>query len=192
MSVSQGARSRAHSQCSNTDVCCCVAARAVLQENSRKRNGKYSPDSRDKFSFGRSLFLSHLATYRTLEALVDHLSADKPLFLLFHDSRSDIKSLAQLGLNVSLWQHGLARLDGRPGPRGARGAGVYVVDTQKLWAAFIGEKRQVGLGRCCELLGIGTADLHNAGNDAHFTLEIFERMMDRALKVPEGAVAPKP
>lgn len=147
----------------------------VIKENSHRRNGKFSPDARDHFDFGQSLHLPEQVLYNLLHALLETLSSSTPLFLIFHDPRSDLKSIAQLGFDTKTFIHELRHL-------GKGKAGVYVVDTQRLYSAWEGVNRQTRLSACCEVLEVPTRRLHNAGNDAHYTLEIFERLMDRSRK----------
>lgn len=44
-----------------------------------------------------------------------------------------------------------------------------MLDTQKLYAGWVREKKQMKLGTCCEVLEVKTRRLHNAGNDARYT-----------------------
>lgn len=151
----------------------------IISENARRRNGKYSPDARDvrarslsppssssltkgmrrqHFDFGRSITLPQQSLFILLHALFSTLSSSTPLFLTFHDTRSDLKSLALLGFQTQEFETGLHRvaLQG--------GEGVWVVDTQRLFSGWRGMKGQVKLMTCCEAVEVPTRRLHNAGS----------------------------
>ncbi|GAA5972483.1 hypothetical protein JCM11641_001865 [Rhodosporidiobolus odoratus] len=150
----------------------------VIKENKHRRNGRFAPDARDHFSYGRTLTLPTNTLYLLLSALFSTLSATQPVFLIFHDPRGDIRSLNRLGFDsASDFQTDLRKLVASQ--RGPDEAGqVWVVDTQRLFEAWIGRKFQVGLERACVEVQVPTRKLHNAGNDAHYTLDLFERLMD--------------
>ncbi|GAA6058776.1 hypothetical protein JCM10212_001892 [Sporobolomyces blumeae] len=187
---------------------------AVIKENQRFRNGRFSPDARDHFDFGRTLVLPSGALYYLLHALFATLSATHPLFLVFHDPRGDLKALKKLGFDPSTeFEPDLKALRPKAGQKGkgvspaassssssssskakkmkgagrpqgseARGGGgIYVVDTQRVFAAWLGRKSQIGLEKACKEIDVPTRRLHNAGNDAHYTLALLEKLMDRSL-----------
>lgn len=128
--------------------------------------------------------LTESGLYTVLHALLETLSSSTPLFLLFHDDRSDLKSLEQIGFETDKFLRTLSKLSGKDRNN------IFIVDTQKLYAAWIERNLQVRLSTCCETLEVPTRRLHNAGNDAHYTLEIFERLMDRSRIVPPNASQP--
>ncbi|BGP42646.1 hypothetical protein JCM10449v2_006658 [Rhodotorula kratochvilovae] len=153
----------------------------VVKENSSKRNGRFAPDARDHFDFGRTLHLPQRAIYHTLAALLDSLSAHQHVFLIFHDPRGDLRSLGQIGFDEKRDFHADLRGLGAPpqdGEKAAEGK-VWVVDTQRLFSAWINRKAQIGLEKACIEVKVPTKRLHNAGNDAHYTLDLFERLMNR-------------
>jgi hypothetical protein len=57
--------------------------------------------------------------------------------------------------------------------------GVYVVDTRTLFSALEGEngRESRNLHRTCQMLGYQPDYMHNAGNDAHWTLKALESMV---------------
>ncbi|GAA6007731.1 hypothetical protein JCM11491_003945 [Sporobolomyces phaffii] len=151
---------------------------AVIKENQRFRNGRFSPDARDHFDFGRTLVLPSKALYFLLHALFSTLSATHPLFLVFHDPRGDIRALTKLGFDsANEFERDLTRFGQK-----REGGGIWVVDTQRIFSAWLGRKSQIGLEKACIEVEIPTKRLHNAGNDAHYTLALLERMMDRSLQ----------
>ncbi|GAA5938637.1 uncharacterized protein JCM15063_005376 [Sporobolomyces koalae] len=158
----------------------------VIKENQRFRNGRFAPDARDHFDFGRTLALPSKALYYLLHALIANLSSTHPLFLIFHDPRGDLRALAKLGFDVSKeFQHDLRQFrtaDKRKQRSGGESGGVWVVDTQRVFSAWLERKAQVGLEKACLEVNVPTKRLHNAGNDAHYTLNLLEKLLDRSIK----------
>ncbi|CEQ42340.1 SPOSA6832_04149 [Sporobolomyces salmonicolor] len=154
----------------------------VIKENRGRRNGRYSPDARDHFDFGRTLTLPSESLYYLLHALFSTLSSTSPAYLIFHDPRGDLRALANLGFDVERdFERELKRMENAS--RNNEDGGVWIVDTQRLFGAWLERKSQVGLEKACAEFEVPTKRLHNAGNDAHYTLDLFERLMDRS-RVP--------
>ncbi|GAA5860755.1 hypothetical protein JCM1840_001953 [Sporobolomyces johnsonii] len=151
----------------------------VIKENECRRNHQYVPDARDHFDFGHTLTLRLDALKSVLRALLASLSATSPVFLIFHNPNKDLRALAKLGFDVeSEFECDLTRVPQRESGQG----GVWVVDTQRLFEGWMERRGQVGLEKACKELEVPTKHLHNAGNDAHYTLDVFERLMDRSRK----------
>lgn len=200
-----------------------------MKENAQRRNRKFAPDARDvslvadcyhssphadaathppqHFDFGRTITLPQDTIFHLLSGLFSALSAEQPLFLVFHDPRMDLSALRRLGFAPSDFRTDLRRLNasaasaaaGRTGEHG-----LWVVDTQALFSGWLKRKSQIGLERACKEIALPTQRLHNAGNDARCTLswlvpaheepcanlllrpadtlDLFEHMMDRANK----------
>lgn len=143
---------------------------AVVKENAHRRNGRYSPDNRDNFAFGRTVRLPQQAIYHTLAALLHTLSAHAHVFLIFHDPRADLRALDRIGFDTAReFEPDLRRL-GAPasGKVFNDGGKVWIVDTQRLFSAWINRKVQTGLEKACAEVQVPTkkALLHNAANDA--------------------------
>ena len=120
---------------------------AVVEENERFRNKRFAPDARDHFDYGKSLTFPEEVLSDLLHALVDTYSSSGPLFVLFHDSRADIRTLHQLGFAKGTFS--------RPsGDYRGQSSGVFVVDTQQLFQGWIGQRRQFKLSKCCEDLQV--------------------------------------
>jgi len=98
--------------------------------------------------------------------LITDLSKDQPLFLVFHDHHGDIEYLRSKAVQ--------APIDGFTTilPEAAPAKGLFVIDTKELFSALEGESfaSQSKLERVCRLLGYKPEYLHNAGNDAHYTM----------------------
>lgn len=133
-----------------------------------------APD-RPPFAFGQSIELDRGACRDELAGLIARLSASQPLLLVFHAAHGDLLALKALRIPTAHWHTGVADMD-----LGKTRAGVFVLDTQRLWSGLTGYQDQIGLGHACDVIGVETGGLHNAGNDAKFTLNLFEAMMDRA------------
>ncbi|GAA5940039.1 hypothetical protein JCM3775_003259 [Rhodotorula graminis] len=117
----------------------------------------------------------------TLAAVIHTLSYQKQLFLIFHDPRGDLRALDLLGFDTARDFHtNLRMLE----PLSADERVARVVDTQRLFSAWVGRAPRTGLDRACAELQVRTDRelFHNAGNDAHYTLALFERLMNRALR----------
>ncbi|GAA6054447.1 hypothetical protein JCM3770_007221 [Rhodotorula araucariae] len=161
----------------------------VVKENRSKRNGRFAPDARDHFDFGRTIHLPQRTIYHTLAALLDSLSAHQHVFLIFHDPRADLRCLGQIGFDADRYFHSDLR-DLGASPQGSEKVTegkVWVVDTQRLFSAWINRKAQIGLEKACTEVKVPTKRLHNAGNDAHYTLDLFERLMNRKRAVAPGS-----
>ncbi|GAA5985151.1 hypothetical protein JCM10908_002545 [Rhodotorula pacifica] len=152
----------------------------VVKENARRRNRKFAPDARDHFDFGRTITLPQQTIFHLLSGLFSALSANQPLFLVFHDPRMDLSALRRLGFDTTRdFQHDLRKLGSFHETSGGE-HGVWIVDTQALFSGWLKRKSQIGLERACKEIDLPTKRLHNAGNDARYTLDLFEHMMDRA------------
>ncbi|KAJ2936704.1 hypothetical protein H1R20_g387, partial [Candolleomyces eurysporus] len=92
------------------------------------------------------------------------------VFLVFHDNSQDIKDLKRLEVPLTNLTHIL--------PDNTPDSGLFVVDTSDLIGALLGDDggNRRGLEKMCRLLQINPMYLHNAGNDAHYTLEALVQM----------------
>ena len=154
---------------------------AVVKENARRRNRKFAPDARDvslaacmagcaESSSWIDLFmpasLPQETIFHLLSGLFSALSANQPLFLVFHDPRMDLSALRRLGFDTSRdFQNDLRKLGSFEKTSGGE-HGVWIVDTQALFSGWLKRKSQIGLERACKEIELSTQRLHNAGNDA--------------------------
>lgn len=164
----------------------------VVEENQIRRNGRYCPDAREHFDFGTTE--KHPAATISHRLATNFAHLPKPLLIMCHDPRSDLTALQMLGIAVDDFNTDLAELldeTGRLRTDGAAKEGIWLVDTQKLYSAFVGDKKQSSLETCCAVLRVPTQRLHNAGNDAVYTLNLFELLMDRnSVPPPAGSQPP--
>ncbi|BGP10593.1 hypothetical protein JCM10049v2_006485 [Rhodotorula toruloides] len=148
----------------------------LVRDNMHRKNSKYVSDRRHLFQFGRSLVYDQRKIATLLQGMLANYATSKTLYLIFHDPNMDLKALHQLGFDV---QNDFA-YDLRKLGSGREEGKCWVVDTQTLFAGWMARKCQVGLLQACEQVEIKPKALHNAGNDAHYTLELFEKLMDRS------------
>jgi len=104
--------------------------------------------------------------------LFSSLRRHGPVFLVFHDHHQDIKYLKFPDIDAPL--SGLNHFLPDVMPE----EGLYVVDTTEVYAGLEGSStgNTKSLDRVCKQMQINTKDLHNAGNDAYYTLEILKSM----------------
>ncbi|KAG5915041.1 hypothetical protein E4U53_004547 [Claviceps sorghi] len=124
-------------------------------------NYKYVQGCPDKFQFGQSMFPDEWELMDTLSAILDSYTRDgeADVLLVGHDVRSDVRYLAGAGYDVAL---ALASVD--------------EIDTQILHQAWVAGRQARKLQRVLSDLRIPYAYLHNAGNDAVYTLRAMMTM----------------
>ncbi|KAJ7791582.1 hypothetical protein B0H14DRAFT_2934931 [Mycena olivaceomarginata] len=137
-------------------------------------NGKHVPEYREHYNaeFGTSVEVTKAVLESTVGNLISGMHARGPVFLVFHDAHEDIKTLNRLGAPID----GAVDVGQLP-PDTIPTQGIYIVDTTILFGALIGDcKNKKGLRDVCAFLQIPTRYLHNAGNDAHYTLDALQAM----------------
>ncbi|KXN89673.1 hypothetical protein AN958_05540 [Leucoagaricus sp. SymC.cos] len=146
----------------------------IIKEAEGYRNGTYVSDFRYAYNFGTSEKIPK-STFKTrLHSLMSsYRSATSPLYLVFHDNNQDIKYMKSPSIDAPLDELSYLLPDS-----GVPTTGLYVVDTSDLFGALIGSGhgQRRSLERTCKMLGIRTEFLHNAGNDAYYTLEAMIQM----------------
>ncbi|KAF8989628.1 hypothetical protein BDZ89DRAFT_974678 [Hymenopellis radicata] len=139
------------------------------------RNGTYVADNRTNYNFGDSEIIPRNGFLKVITDTFERLSAYGPLFLVFHDATGDLKTLEHIGVPTRSLSPLL--------PDRVPVAGMFVVDTSALFTTLVGDAsfKRHKLERVCHLLRIPkVTHLHNAGNDAHFTLEALKSMVSGA------------
>ncbi|KAG7096854.1 hypothetical protein E1B28_004262 [Marasmius oreades] len=146
----------------------------IVKEYETYRNGKYVPDNRTRYNFGQSEVLRKVDFKDKISKLFQKYRSLGALFLVFHDSTGDIKYLKSKMIEAPL--DDICYLLSNASPDD----GLFVVDTSDLFAALEGDggHDRRGLAKACNLLGIDTKFLHNAGNDAHYTLMACKDMAE--------------
>ncbi|KAF9652173.1 hypothetical protein BDM02DRAFT_3089827 [Thelephora ganbajun] len=145
----------------------------LIVEEHKKYFNTYVPNFREHYNFGTSVEVSRAEFKQRINGLITDLSKDKPLFLLFHDYHGDIDYLKSKAVQ--------APIDGFiiDLPETVPTKGLFVLDTRELFSALEGESfaNQSKLERVCRLMGLKPEYLHNAGNDAHYTMLVAAEMI---------------
>ncbi|KAG6911186.1 hypothetical protein DXG01_003053 [Tephrocybe rancida] len=144
----------------------------IVDEHQKYRNSKYVPEHRYDYGFGTSEYVKKGAFPKRVGEFLTALGSYGPVFLVFHDNSQDIKYLKSLGAPLEGLDYNL--------PDVLPDTGLFVVDTSDLFGALEGTTAadRRALGRMCTLMQLPTANLHNAGNDAYYTLEAMITMAD--------------
>ncbi|KAJ7454894.1 hypothetical protein B0H11DRAFT_2067946 [Mycena galericulata] len=141
----------------------------TVKESRSLRNGQYVPENREHYNFGKSEEIGKAKLKTKISDLISEMMGHGPLFLVFHDPSGDIKTLKRLEAPVDGAVFDLT--DAMPSE------GIFIVDTRVLFGALMGESdRTRKLQQVCNQLHIQTEYLHNAGNDAHYTLLALREM----------------
>ncbi|KAJ3512539.1 hypothetical protein NLJ89_g3465 [Agrocybe chaxingu] len=140
----------------------------IVEEAKKYMNGTYVKDHRYRYDFGDSECVKKSVFKERIHQLFARLSELGYIFLVFHDNRHDIRDLQKLEVNLD----GLTYLP----PDSIPEKGIFVLDTADLIGALLGVGDNRGLEKTCRLLQITTQYLHNAGNDAHYTLQAMQAM----------------
>ncbi|KAG6873754.1 hypothetical protein C0995_011573 [Termitomyces sp. Mi166 len=149
------------------------ATHVIVDEHQKYRNSKYVPEHRYDYGFGESQYVKKSLFPKMVSGFLAELNEYGPVFLVFHDNSQDIKYLKSLGAPLD----GLTYINYTL-PLAIPHNGPFVVDTSDLFAALEGVTDRKALGRVCAHLQIPTKNLHNAGNDAHYTLEALISMAE--------------
>jgi len=149
------------------------AGHIIIPEHEKYRNGNWVADQRYDYDFGTSEKVKKGVFPDRVCDLLVKLKAHGPVFLVFHDHNQDVRYLQSDFIKAPL--EGLSYMLPPNFPQD----GLFVLDTGDLFAALEGDDSSNirSLERVCGLLQIRTKHLHNAGNDAWFTLEALKLMV---------------
>ncbi|EKM80129.1 hypothetical protein AGABI1DRAFT_73024 [Agaricus bisporus var. burnettii JB137-S8] len=144
----------------------------VVQGTKQYENYRYVPGNRNNYNFGESKEILKKDLKPHIAGLINRLRKDGPLYLVFHDNNQDIKYMKSPAINAPLDELDYLLPDTSPT------FGLFVVDTSDLFGALMGLStgQRRGLQKTCRMLHISTSFLHNAGNDAYYTLEAMIQM----------------
>ncbi|SAL98922.1 hypothetical protein [Absidia glauca] len=150
------------------------------------RNGKYVDDQRMNFGFGTSV-------WATLDQALDELAKDLAwaterdggFVLVGHGLNSDLLYLKQCNFEwpvvINRKRNGRFVLAETGVLDVHDSALVTIVNTDTLYGASINDLHNPpSLGRCLTLMDIEHWNLHNAGNDAHYTMELMMALLEKA------------
>ncbi|KAG0051915.1 HIR complex subunit [Gryganskiella cystojenkinii] len=155
----------------------------AVKEYEYHRNGAYVPDRRDRFLFGETVWAPLKKCTETfqqdLEQAVTYnqqsLAGDGALVLIAHDMGSDENYLRKMGVQFP--------------------EKMIKFDTQEMNSVRIGSSSgSVKLEKLLDHFEIENYCLHNAGNDAHYTLQLYLALIrDRIANYDaESASTPAP
>ncbi|KAK6344562.1 hypothetical protein TWF696_008193 [Orbilia brochopaga] len=154
----------------------------IVKEHRSFKNGDYVADASGNFEFGKSRYVplaelqatvaSFMEAARTLpqaDELKDSktsknrspettTNSQRQLVLVGHDVNADIEYLRKLGYNSELTQF------------------TIIFDTMEMWKGIADTPNGISLTKLCNELGIVAWNVHNAGNDARYTLNAFLAM----------------
>ena len=158
-----------------------------IQDYAHLRNANFVEGCPDRFDFGESEWISKLSVPLALgeifkvpvddEASADgEVAAEEPrpfgaqrplrnIILVGHDVKNDIKYLEKLHFNPTTTDS-------------FRG----IIDTKELWSALHRDHATRALQNMLTDLGIAGWNLHNAGNDARYTLQVMIALAFRDLE----------
>ncbi|KAH3682457.1 hypothetical protein WICPIJ_006550 [Wickerhamomyces pijperi] len=146
----------------------------IISENIHLRNGLYVEDNKSRFLFGNSLILTTPESKKLIQCVFDHYfqhrkakyGNDFDAVLVGHGIKGDIKWLQGFGIKLP---------------------NVLVlksIDTQILCGLPIaGKGLPPSLIKSLQRYDIHNRYLHNAGNDAHFTLILLLKLLDLPSRV---------
>ncbi|KAI5956007.1 hypothetical protein KGF57_003493 [Candida theae] len=139
------------------------ATHIIIDEHLHKRNSKYVPDNKDKFLHGKSYIMKEKDAIAVLKkVLMKYLAPDG--ILVGHSISSEIKYFKSLGIELP--------------------SVVKKLDTLKLHQ--VGRSNGGSLGGCLKLLGLPCRYLHNAGNDAYYTLLVALSYCDPIVRIEKN------
>lgn len=149
------------------DASCFRHRHILIREHLELRNGRFVQDNKDKFLFGDSEVFHSADVAR--ELMMELSAAD---FIIGHAARGDLAWLQKLGVNCCKPQ---------------------VVDIQTLALCGTGleddELLQIGLGKLAEKYELHPQHMHNAANDASFTLQVMLSQCDVAFERPRRSIS---
>jgi len=147
----------------------------IVKEHESYRNGTYVVENRWNYKFGTTVQLSKTLLKATVSNMITAMHSRGPVFLVFHDASQDIKALRALDAPVNEAVYEL--------PDKTPMEGIFIVDTALLFGALEGEgNNRRALQQVCNHLKIENFNaglLHNAGNDAYYTLCALRKMASR-------------
>lgn len=113
-----------------------------------------------------------------MEILAPYLDASRNIVIVGHDIRQDLRWISTLGVDLLT----LKKVVGQ-------------VDTQDMYQAWRNQTNGRGLGKVLSDLGIPSKNLHNAGNDAYYTVCVMfgialEQIREHEAKLKEKEDTP--
>jgi len=148
-----------------------------VSEHINMRNGQFVTDAADRFMFGDSEFVPLTQLPEKIGECFRHYDkhgGKRRIVLVGHDVRTDVDFLMAVGYDVG------------------NIAGLEVIDTTCMWKAVVNDTQSKGLGPMLCDLGVDFRHLHNAGNDATYTLQALVKMAEIGLPSEGDGASPEP
>ncbi|KAL1747721.1 hypothetical protein HDZ31DRAFT_80283 [Schizophyllum fasciatum] len=145
----------------------------VVKEYRGYRNGQYVEDNQDHYRFGTTEEITKKSLKEKIAGMLEEMGRNGPVFLVFHDFKGDIQALKSKQIEAPL--DNLTYLIPDTPPE----KGIVVVDTSELFGGLAGDgdsANRKSLQQMARLLGLHPQFLHNAGNDAHYTMLCLKEM----------------
>ncbi|KAI9262708.1 hypothetical protein BY458DRAFT_439150 [Sporodiniella umbellata] len=140
----------------------------IIDSYANLTNGAFVEDEKLQFSYGTSVWCSLSQALEELRKDLDWaVERDGGFVLVGHGLASDIKYLYK---QKFMWptSQGGETLDVN------QSACISILNTDTIYGASINDLHNPpSLGRTLNLLGVDTWHLHNSGNDAHYTMQLF-------------------
>ncbi|KAG8813914.1 hypothetical protein FRC17_001381 [Serendipita sp. 399] len=150
----------------------------IVEENQHYRNGQYCPDNRDRYAFGKSEMLPWIEFRERIQQLLVRENGngkeDEPIYLIFHDHSQDMAYLTKEKYKLTIFPEPISiNIPETPAEEG-----IWVIDTSWMFAALEGDSdsRRKLEDVYRRLKHTIQYDFHNSGNDARYTLDVFQDM----------------
>ncbi|KAF2731413.1 hypothetical protein EJ04DRAFT_579126 [Polyplosphaeria fusca] len=131
-----------------------TARHFLIRENMHLVNSQFISGCPDRFEFGTSEVISQADAPGYISNLFHPGNGDRPIILLGHDPHSDIRYLQSLNFNPLPLPHLLE-----------------IIDTATLYRVWRREQNPTSLGKILYDFDVVAWHLHNAGNDAVYTVQ---------------------
>lgn len=164
----------------------------IVAEALPLRNKKFVCDFKDCFLLGESLVLPLEQCVEFIQSLINfymkcETDQDTTWERAFvgHAIAGDIKWLKKIGVHVPELDNELTKPEDSTESKGVR-KHVKMLDTEKIYSMCYGKKGS-SLGKLLRLFHLPHAFLHNAGNDAYYTLLLMLKLGDYNFRKQIGA-----
>jgi len=138
---------------------------AIVEEYLSYHNGRYVPDNKNNYNFGKSEIVKLKDIYKELKNDFNQVN-----YLVGHGINNDIRFLKKIQVDVSKFK----KMNGNSSKIDDYG----IIETMDLFSGFFLTK-PVGLEKSLRRLEIPYRSLHNAGNDAYYTMQVFLEIIKR-------------
>lgn len=159
----------------------------IISESLSLRNENWVCDLKECYLLGQSLVLNLNQCVEFVQSLINYYMIPKTeaskswsRAYVGHNIDGDIRWLTKIGVNIPHLEQLNYSLDIRKQPNIP-----YVLDTMKFYRYCYGQNGS-SLGKILRLFGLSHAFLHNAGNDAHYTLKLLMHMCDINFRIQFG------